>query len=756
MTIGLKRGTVRLADHDPQWKTAAAETIRQLWDILGPVAKDIQHVGSTAIAGIKAKPIIDIAVAVDDFAEVEVLAPTLQANGFLRRNAPVDTRLLFAIGEDTDREDRITTHFIHISKTDSIDCQNSVNFRDYLNAMPNIANEYEDIKIRLAEENPIDEGRAKYLAGKHDFIIAKLDEARIWADFDKKFVNILSITKGWSDDKKYRVKTADGQNLLLRISDISEHDRKNTEYEVMARAYSFGITAPQPVEFGLCNNGQNVYSLSGWLEGEDAQELLPRLSEAEQYATGLKAGELLRKIHTLPAPDDAESWHIRFDRKVQDRIDFYNANPIKSENGDLLVRYLQSNKNLLIHRPQTFNHGDYNVSNIIIMPDGQTGVIDFNYYNGNHGDPWWEFDPSMDGNGSDPAVHFYSGIIKGYFDGKPLREFFNVFSYYQAYDALASLCDTSVNNQGEPEDGMRHVENILRWYDNMQNTVPSWYLENFHVQWIDGIPCKLKSPFDFSFLSKYGKVFKIFDEQDSGNICFGVQNPDGKFFVKFAGAPTEQANVSQSEAIARMKATVPIYRDLAHPVLANLISVEEIGGGYAMLFHWTDADCMGKLYPQSREKFLQMPTSTRLQVLDDILDFHAHVARQGYVAIDFYDGCIMYDFDTGKTILCDIELYEKMPYVNRMGRMYGSGRFMSPEEFELGAAIDEITNVYTMGATAFEFFGDNRDRCFEKWSLSRELFDVAKRATSDDRGQRQQTIAEFIAQWKAAKPCSQT
>lgn len=290
----------------------------------------------------------------------------------------------------------------------------------------------------------------------------------------------------------------------------------------------------------------------------------------------------------------------------------------------------------------------------------------------------------------------------------------------------------------------------------MTNLVPSWYLKDFHVQWIDGIPYKLKTPFDFSFLSKYGKVFKVFDDQDFGNICFGIQSGDGKYFVKFAGAPTQRANVSQTEAVSRMKSTAKIYRDLAHPALANLISAEEFGGGYAMVFDWTDAECMGMQYPESRGKFMQMPTATRLHVFDDILDFHANVARRGYVAIDFYDGCIMYDFAVNRTIICDIELYEKMPYANKMGRMWGSSRFMSPEEFTLGEAIDEVTNVYAMGATAFELFGDNLDRCFEKWSISRELFDIAKKATSDERGHRQQSITQFITEWKAGMPCSAT
>lgn len=46
-------------------------------------------------------------------------------------------------------------------------------------------------------------------------------------------------------------------------------------------------------------------------------------------------------------------------------------------------------------------------------------------------------------------------------------------------------------------------------------------------------------------------------------------------------------------------------------------------------------------------------------------------------------------------------------------------------------------------------FGDGRDRCIEKWSLSRELFFVAKKAVSDDRSQRQQSIRQLIDEWRA-------
>jgi len=275
--------------------------------------------------------------------------------------------------------------------------------------------------------------------------------------------------------------------------------------------------------------------------------------------------------------------------------------------------------------------------------------------------------------------------------------------------------------------------------------------EDFLVQRLDGMPCRLKSPYDFSFLQRFGRVFKVYDDQDSGYICFGMEDKGNRRFVKFAGASAVRSRVSAAEAVARMKTTVPVYRDLAHPLLTRLLDSGEIGAGYAMVFEWAHGECMGRQYPMSRVKFMQMPVDARLGVFDEVLTFHAHVASQGYVAVDFYDGCILYDFRAGKTTLCDVEFYARMPYVNPIGRMWGSSRFMSPEEYRLGNIIDEVTNVYTMGATAFALFGDERDRHIEKWTLNRMLYGVAKRAVSDERNERYQSIPELMQAWRTAR-----
>ena len=176
--LGLKRGTVALFDHEKGWEAEAARTIAVLKSVLGDVAFDIQHIGSTVISSIKAKPIIDIAVAVDDFNEVLNLQSDLLKEGFYYRpNSNLGEQLLFAKGSFYDGTGDLQTHFIHVVRTNSMDWINYINFRNYLNNNPQVAKEYENLKVKLAENAPIDKGREMYLKGKHEFITSTLKTA---------------------------------------------------------------------------------------------------------------------------------------------------------------------------------------------------------------------------------------------------------------------------------------------------------------------------------------------------------------------------------------------------------------------------------------------------------------------------------------------------------------------------------------------------------------------------------------------------
>ncbi|MDR0531602.1 MAG: aminoglycoside phosphotransferase family protein [Oscillospiraceae bacterium] len=280
---------------------------------------------------------------------------------------------------------------------------------------------------------------------------------------------LTPIAKGWSGDKKYFVETAEGQRLLLRIADMVEYDRKKSEYAALSKAAALGLYTPQPIDFGY--DDAKVYYLATWLEGEDAASLLPSLTEVERYALGARAGELLRKLHTLPAPTDAEPWAVRFQRKIDERLAQYDQGARQGANGETAIDYLRQGSALLQSRPQTFIHGDFNTTNLIVAPTGKVGVIDFNCYNGDFGDPLWDFISNTYMEAPDP--HFFTGLWNGYCGGRPDDTFFAVTAYYFAYDILAQLCGDS-----DYENCRADGSAMLR-YEGFTRIVPNWYLEDW-------------------------------------------------------------------------------------------------------------------------------------------------------------------------------------------------------------------------------------------------------------------------------------
>ena len=176
--LGLQRGTVRLYPHETAWEAEAEHTIIMLQKLLGDDAKEIQHVGSTAVPAICAKPIIDIALAADSFDDVMKHLPKLQAAGFYyRAQNNISGQKLFACGSFYDGTGDLQTHFIHVVLTDSEQWRDYILFRDYLNQHADTAKAYESLKLSLAEAAPVDAGRERYLQGKRDFIAAVLRKA---------------------------------------------------------------------------------------------------------------------------------------------------------------------------------------------------------------------------------------------------------------------------------------------------------------------------------------------------------------------------------------------------------------------------------------------------------------------------------------------------------------------------------------------------------------------------------------------------
>jgi hypothetical protein len=171
---------------------------------------------------------------------------------------------------------------------------------------------------------------------------------------DMEFVATIS-----SGDEKYYVETAQGQRYLLRISNIESYERKKTMYDMMGRVASLGVYMSVPVDFGICNNGKNVYQLLSWCDGETADIVLPKLSHDEQYMLGVKSGQNLRRIHSIPAPSGLEDWYYRFVRINDGRLRTFFSCGVHIDGSDAILAFYEENRHLLRGRPQCFIHGDY-------------------------------------------------------------------------------------------------------------------------------------------------------------------------------------------------------------------------------------------------------------------------------------------------------------------------------------------------------------------------------------------------------------
>ena len=168
--IGLEKGVVRLAPHNVEWAQIYEGERARIEAAIGPHILEVQHVGSTSIPGIAAKPIIDIAVGVEDYEGARVCIVPLEALGYtFRGENGIPGRHFFTRGNPT-------LYHTHMHETTSRAWGNLVLFRDYLLGHPEEAQAYLELKQRLAEQYRHD--RRAYTDGKATFIEQILELAR--------------------------------------------------------------------------------------------------------------------------------------------------------------------------------------------------------------------------------------------------------------------------------------------------------------------------------------------------------------------------------------------------------------------------------------------------------------------------------------------------------------------------------------------------------------------------------------------------
>lgn len=151
-----------LVPHDKKWAHLFQEEEKSLRSIFGNSMRDIQHIGSTAIPGIRSKPIIDIAVLLPSLKKAkDFLQPLRQLEYWYDQPSSSSERYFFRKGDPVQ---------FHLSLTapNVLYWNRQILFRDYLLQHPDAAREYEQLKVNLLQKDPT--GGQLYIDGKSAFV----------------------------------------------------------------------------------------------------------------------------------------------------------------------------------------------------------------------------------------------------------------------------------------------------------------------------------------------------------------------------------------------------------------------------------------------------------------------------------------------------------------------------------------------------------------------------------------------------------
>jgi GrpB-like predicted nucleotidyltransferase (UPF0157 family) len=164
---------VEIVDYDPGWPAAFALEKAQLLSALSPMAIQVFHIGSTAVPGLAAKPIIDLMIEVPDLAELDARTPELLALGYVAKgeNGIAGRRYFHKGGVQR-------SHHLHAYRSGDANLIRQLAFRDYLRHHAELAAAYARLKRGLAATFRND--TMAYQRGKEDFLQKHVQDALAW------------------------------------------------------------------------------------------------------------------------------------------------------------------------------------------------------------------------------------------------------------------------------------------------------------------------------------------------------------------------------------------------------------------------------------------------------------------------------------------------------------------------------------------------------------------------------------------------
>ena len=163
--IGLKKDSVQLLNYNPKWAKLYDIEQHYINSHIGNLGLDIQHIGSTSIPGLKAKPIIDIAIKVKSPDEIQICAKILTKVGFINRGDTEGQGGYLLVKE---KAPLVRTHHIHIVSSEDPQWKNYLIFRELLREKKDLCKQYLQLKQNLEKRFPFD--RKRYTTAKSQFI----------------------------------------------------------------------------------------------------------------------------------------------------------------------------------------------------------------------------------------------------------------------------------------------------------------------------------------------------------------------------------------------------------------------------------------------------------------------------------------------------------------------------------------------------------------------------------------------------------
>jgi len=167
LKLGLTNDEVKLVPYDNEWKNEFLRVKQEIINHTNLNHESIQHIGSTSIVGMMAKPILDMVVGVDDIDHIDkIIISGLKKAGFLRLAVERPSEIVFA--KFVDDTYQVKTHYIHLVNYDKELWNNLIYFRDYLNSNETVRNEYQNLKWEYVQNNA--SGISEYTNHKEEFV----------------------------------------------------------------------------------------------------------------------------------------------------------------------------------------------------------------------------------------------------------------------------------------------------------------------------------------------------------------------------------------------------------------------------------------------------------------------------------------------------------------------------------------------------------------------------------------------------------